>query len=188
MTQTTNRHLYWISGNYTTLERVSRTFGLRLPKILEGNILDIGCSRGHTTRELALLYESCNVLGIDISKPIIREAKKMTDRELYPNLEFRVADGYTASLPQQFDAVFCMNNILPAYQKMKHYGSNGALEKFRIGLRNIKSMIKPGGYFLFSFEKDSCIAQMSPDKKLSAHSIYFNQEQYEQLINEILQI
>lgn len=50
-------------------------------------ILEVGCAAGHLTALISSIYPETKIIGIDVYKPAIREAK-----ERYPHLEFRIAN------------------------------------------------------------------------------------------------
>ncbi len=49
----------------------------------DGVILDVGCSLGHTTRELAGIFQDHLVFGLDISEEIISKATEIEENEKY---------------------------------------------------------------------------------------------------------
>jgi len=159
--------------------RVAGTFGKDLPKIRQGKILDIGCSKGWTTIELANLYQDTCIIGIDIQSWSIVDALQSMDQarkegrveELHsilhgnrlaykPGLKmpdhFLAADGfYPPFKAETFQAVFCMNNIHYAIPRIEE-----SLAAKR--LNQIARLVKPGGFLLISgfgpdFENDYII-------------------------------
>ena len=94
-------------------------------------ILDVGCGTGHLTAQIA--EAGANVLGIDRSADMIRQAK-----EKYPDLRFEVMDATEISVPETHDAVF----------------SNATLHWIKEPERVIASIAKvlhPGGRFVAEF-------------------------------------
>lgn len=95
------------------------------------SILDLGCGTGRLTVQIAAA--GAEVLGLDSSPDMIREAQK-----LHPRLRFEVGDARDFSFSQPFDAVF----------------SNAALHWVREPERVIHSVAKslrPGGRFVAEF-------------------------------------
>ncbi len=152
-------------SSLTSYDRVAQTFGgnrLRNLGIPPGKILDIGCSTGLTTVEIAsLLGPQYQIQGIDIQKSVIgtrgNEAieRYNSQSRLNPRLSavsksqvnFEVGDGYKpAYTPDTFSAVFAMNNFW--FQFVKDTGMS--LEMKKEIMKRVESVIKPGGFFLIS--------------------------------------
>jgi len=152
---------YHITGG-TYPDRVKNTFGKDLPKIRHGRILDMGCSIGQTTIELATRYPDSTIIGIDInpcnlclSDESISDARqgfdrlgdqviKCSGREYKMPTGFILGDGFRPPFPDNtFNAVFCMNNI---YYMHLHRTN----EHVRRRLPQIANIVKPGGYLLVS--------------------------------------
>lgn len=55
-------------------------------------VLDIGCGTGQTTRDAARLAAAGNVLGVDVSAPMIERARRLTRAARLRNVEFERAD------------------------------------------------------------------------------------------------
>lgn len=94
---------------HTARGRMRRSLGDNFG-LLEGRkIIDVGCSYGHTTNDLARTFEESVVTGVDIDHRRISQAQ-----ENYPSLDFKIADGY--HLPDyfpttKFDTVVMMANL-----------------------------------------------------------------------------
>jgi len=76
-----------------------------------GRIIDVGCSSGETTKELALLCPNHEVVGLDFEQKKIDEAK---EKNSLPNTVYLCGDG--TKLNDYFnqgsiDAVFALNSI-----------------------------------------------------------------------------
>jgi SAM-dependent methyltransferase len=131
--------LYYWNSCGTKYGRVKEDFEDKLPEIVNGDILDIGCSFGETTREISDKYKGSKVTGIDTCYERIAFA-----RENNPNCEFLVQDGYNPNFEEHsFDGVFCMNNLWYLISK----------KRFRVkrdSLLRISTLVKDGGYLLFS--------------------------------------
>lgn len=65
------------------------------------DIIDVACGPGHITSQLRKLTNG-RVIGIDISKNMINQAKA-----LYPEIEFRQLDAEVLEYRNEFDIVFC---------------------------------------------------------------------------------
>jgi len=55
-------------------------------------VLDIGCGTGLTTREAALSATSGSAFGVDLSRPMLDRARKLSQAEGIPNVSFELAD------------------------------------------------------------------------------------------------
>jgi SAM-dependent methyltransferase len=144
---------------YTYKDRIAKTFGQSLPPAIAGEILDVGCSEGLTTAELAHLYPDSTVTGIDFDKHSLRIARR-EHAELIGEgrLEFMLADGYHLErhLPDRtFDAIFVMNNL---------YFRASELDETRLRriLDQAKQKLKPNGYLLLSGHGNYLILQETP--------------------------
>jgi ubiquinone/menaquinone biosynthesis C-methylase UbiE len=64
-------------------------------------VLDIGCGAGQTTREAARAASGGNVVGIDISAPMIARAVELAADEVVRNVRFEQGDAQTHTFPPQ---------------------------------------------------------------------------------------
>jgi SAM-dependent methyltransferase len=55
-------------------------------------VLDIGCGAGQTTRDAARAATSGSALGVDLSRPMVDRARRLSEEEGITNLGFEVAD------------------------------------------------------------------------------------------------
>ena len=121
MTTLSRDKKFYYLGSSTRVGRISSTFGKYLPSIKRGCILDLGCSYGYTTVDLAKEYPGCAVIGIDKEERRVQRAyancrAMMHDISQLPGrVTFQVADGYflDKEFPhKKFHAIFAMNNIM----------------------------------------------------------------------------
>lgn len=94
-------------------------------------ILDLGCGTGHLTNQIAA--RGATVVGLDKSSAMIEQA-----RQLYPEIQFVVAEGTGFTFDEPFDAVF----------------SNAAIHwmKDQEGVaRSVRNALRPGGRFIAEF-------------------------------------
>jgi SAM-dependent methyltransferase len=128
---------YW-NSKASSYGRVREDFGANLMQI-NGDILDIGCSEGETTREIADIYPDSRVIGIDRSSERIEIARKNC-----LGCEFLVADAYDLPFERNsFEGVFCMNNLWFLMSKNRTRVPDEVFLK-------IWDLIQQGGYFFFS--------------------------------------
>ncbi|TDC52970.1 class I SAM-dependent methyltransferase [Jiangella ureilytica] len=66
-------------------------------------VLDVGCGSGRTTRDAARLAAGGRVLGVDVARGRIEEARELAAAEGLTNVGFEVADAQTHPFP---DAAF----------------------------------------------------------------------------------
>lgn len=102
----------------------------------EDKILDIGCGTGYPIADY-LLNQGFQVTGIDFSKEMIKEAKKLT--ETYPSSHFEWIDFFEFQTPTLFDG-------LVAFDVFFHFSKNQQREIYQ----RAASWLKPGGYLLFT--------------------------------------
>jgi len=55
-------------------------------------VLDIGCGTGQTTRDAARAATSGSALGVDLSRPMVDRARRLSAREGISNVDFELAD------------------------------------------------------------------------------------------------
>lgn len=95
------------------------------------NVLDIGCGDGRITAEIAQLVPRGFVLGIDISRNMITEAKKSFG--VIRNIAFQCEDAAAFSSTKNFDVVVSNSTF--------HWIKNQ-----KGALKNIYDHAKPGGH------------------------------------------
>jgi SAM-dependent methyltransferase len=62
-------------------------------------VLDVGCGCGASTRSAARASGAGRVLGVDVSEPMLAEARRLAREDGLARVEFRRADAQTAVLP-----------------------------------------------------------------------------------------
>jgi len=98
-------------------------------------VLDVGCGAGRTTSYIS--ENRCGVVGVDISAPLIKKAK-----DLYPNINFRVMDVRNLDFEDgDFDIVFFSFNGID---------NLASLEERDNAINEMKRVLKPGGYLIYS--------------------------------------
>jgi SAM-dependent methyltransferase len=55
-------------------------------------VLDLGCGTGQTTRDAARSATSGSALGVDLSRPMLERARRLSEREGLRNIDFEPAD------------------------------------------------------------------------------------------------
>jgi SAM-dependent methyltransferase len=75
--------------------------------------LDIGCGAGQSTVELAeLVGETGNVVGVDISEPLLLAAKRRVAAAGLRNVELVLANAASASFAEPFDLAFSRFGVM----------------------------------------------------------------------------
>ncbi|MFM8941367.1 MAG: class I SAM-dependent methyltransferase [Phenylobacterium sp.] len=96
-------------------------------------VIDVGCGCGDTSLELARrVGPEGEVLGLDISGPMLEVARRRAEVARTEGLEFRRADAQTAALPGGRDAVFSRFGVM-------FFADPAA------GFRNLRHALRPGG-------------------------------------------
>ena len=115
------------------IEKASRSSIVRLSS---PQILDVGCATGEFLYYLSKVHKNAQLTGFDISKLMIKRARKTVSR-----VQFLVADVITGKgLPmKKFDVVYCI-------------GVHSLFDDFKPWLNNLCKLTKQGGkIFIFGF-------------------------------------
>lgn len=124
-----------------SIDRQIRPLGLaamdRLDPRAGETLLDVGCGCGDTSLELARrVGPEGEVLGLDISGPMLEVARRRAAEAGAEGLEFRQADAQTAALPGGRDAVFSRFGVM--------FFSDPAA-----AFANLRRSLRPGGRLAF---------------------------------------
>lgn len=120
-----------------------------LPNLQGKRVLDIGCGFGDFCR-LAVENGAIKALGIDISKKMIEKAKEINAK---PNIRYFVKPMEKLNeINEKFDVVISSLAF--------HY-----VEDFDKLISDIKNLITPNGYLVFSQEHPIATAFMLPNNK-----------------------
>jgi SAM-dependent methyltransferase len=97
------------------------------------HVLDIGCGTGQTTRGAARLAATGSALGVDITEPMIAQARALAAAEGLHNARFESGDAQIHGLPpQHFDIA------------ISRYGTMFFADPIA-AFRNIRGALRPGG-------------------------------------------
>ncbi|MCA6276005.1 methyltransferase domain-containing protein [Phenylobacterium sp.] len=123
------------------IDRQIRPLGLaamdRLAPAAGETVIDIGCGCGDTSLELARrVGPEGEVLGLDISAPMLEVARRRAEAAGAEGLEFRQADAQVAALPGGRDAAFSRFGVM-------FFADPTA------AFRNIRHSLRPGGRLAF---------------------------------------
>lgn len=76
-------------------------------------VLDVGCGCGHTTCAAARLVAPGQVVGVDLSGPMVEQARKVAAREGIDNVRFEQADAQAHTFePAVFDAAISRFGVM----------------------------------------------------------------------------
>jgi SAM-dependent methyltransferase len=76
-------------------------------------VVDVGCGCGHTTRAAARRAERGDVLGVDLSAPMLARARELADAAGLRNVRFEQADAQTHAFPaHRFDAAISRFGVM----------------------------------------------------------------------------
>lgn len=150
------------SYNYTSLEsnqseldrlKAQATQAAALEKnillrhgLTEGmSVLDLGCGPGFTSRLIASISKTGQVVGLDLNDDLLAVAQSELDKEPVPGLRFRKGNVYDLSdVTDQFDFVYSRF----VFQHLEHPDK---------ALQQILSVLKPGGTLLVTDVDDSLV-------------------------------
>ena len=96
------------------LEPLGNAALAKLPKNLGGHVIDIGCGCGSTTLSIAeQLNESAKITGVDISEPMLDQAKKVASEKNLSNVDFQVMDIQTElDIEGKYSAAFSRFGVM----------------------------------------------------------------------------
>jgi SAM-dependent methyltransferase len=120
-----------------SLAPLYRRVGAEIP-IEQGRLLDVGCGPGRLDRLLAAANPALEVVGLDASPAMLRQAQR---GPLPPNLEFREGRVEDSGLDGSFD-------FAVALLSFHHW------EEPRRGLESVHRLLSPGGRF-WIYESDA---------------------------------
>ncbi|MFF3162196.1 class I SAM-dependent methyltransferase [Streptomyces sp. NPDC003273] len=107
--------------------------------------LDLGCGSGQTTRLAALLAPRGHSLGLDLSGPMLAEARARAEREGIANVRFTQAD--TQAYPfeaDSFDAAISRYGVMFFADPVAAFG-------------NVAKALRPGGRLAFVCPADAAL-------------------------------
>ena len=130
----------------------------------ESSAVDLGCGVGRFSRAFAGRFRE--VLGLDVSEEMVRQARRANPPGAYPNLRFEAGDGIR--LPARDGA----HDFVFSYEVFQHMPSEDVI---RSNLREVARILKPGGVALLHVKTEpeggrlkAKIAGIVPDAALRA--------------------
>ena len=75
-------------------------------------IIDIGCGCGATTLEIAKQLGEGEIIGVDISEPMLAKAAKNASDQSLSNTNFQVLDVQVDDMPSDFDIAFSRFGVM----------------------------------------------------------------------------
>lgn len=124
-------HDAWLS---TEEELKAILQGIKNPKM----IIEIGCGTGRLLIPIAKKYPKANVLGVDISEEILKEAK--TRAKFIKNLDFEYTQGRGFSREYKADLIYCVTVF-------QHIDEDGV----RTWIKEVAKSLEKWGVLRFQF-------------------------------------
>ncbi len=156
-----------LPGSYNTLSKWRFFSNL----IQDSRILEIACTTGFSSRELAVM-SGCSGLGIDISDKSVEAA--IRNKNIYaPNIriEYKIADAYNFSDDQRYTHIVLGSGL-------------GFFDKPKEMIEHLPSLLKDGGYLLASpFFVTKKIPEHLVEKARSVFGITVTQEGYKEIMS-----
>ncbi len=92
-------------------QRRAQLLVINRPRIERGmNILDLGCGTGKGSLDIASMLEGTGrVVGLDLSKKMIEQARQHLAKTNYNNVEFQVGSASSLSYDSNFDLILSTN-------------------------------------------------------------------------------
>ena len=75
-------------------------------------IIDIGCGCGATTLEIAQQLESGEIIGVDISEPMLDRANQNASDQSLLNASFQVLDVQVGDMPSDYEIAFSRFGVM----------------------------------------------------------------------------
>jgi SAM-dependent methyltransferase len=107
---------YWAAHDQrydATLRPLTRRLFEATPIAATDNVLDVGCGCGETTRIAAKLAHEGTALGVDLSAPMLAQARMRTEQQGLTNVRYERGDVQTYDCAaHQFDVVISQLGIM----------------------------------------------------------------------------
>lgn len=133
------------------------------------SLLDAGCGIGQETVHLAPNFKS--VLGVDIDKEKITEAKKLARKSLVKNVKFETLDLTEGRLGNR------MFDVIISFEVIEHVSSG---KKF---ISALDRSLKSGGKLIISFPSRTLLSKIA-QKSLKHFEIGYNPEDIKVLLKD----
>lgn len=130
---------------------------ISLAKLTSGQtVLDIATGTGLIALKAASLVLPGQVIGVDISSGMLKQAKQKLSASGLPNLELMLADAEHLDFePNSFDVIFC--SLALCY-----------LTDISAALKQWHPLLKPGGFILFNYWSETAFPQSILFRKVAA--------------------
>jgi ubiquinone/menaquinone biosynthesis C-methylase UbiE len=141
--------LYTTSASHTDRQVLSRLVEIADPKP-DWRVLDIGTGTGHTA--LAFAPHVREVVGLDLTEEMLREARKLAKERSVDNVTFHAADVH--ALPREFEGTF---DLVTCRRAAHHF------RDIDRATAEMARMLRPGGLLLIddrSVPEDDWIDEM----------------------------
>jgi SAM-dependent methyltransferase len=111
--------------------------------------LDLGTGTGKAARVVAKRFPGVEVVGVDLSPEMVREAERLLPPELEGRVSFQVADGASLPFPDGAFDLVVLQNMIPFFEEL-----------YRV--------TAPGGKAVFAFSRGADTPIWVPPEKLRA--------------------
>ncbi|ONM50442.1 class I SAM-dependent methyltransferase [Nocardia donostiensis] len=106
------------------------------------HVLDIGCGTGQTTRTAARMAHRGQVVGLDLSEPMLVRARQIAESEKLTNVTFEQGDAQVHQFTvDRFDAVISRAGVMFFADSVAAF-------------TNIATAVKPGGRLVFTCHRE----------------------------------
>lgn len=143
------------------------------------NVLDLGCGTGEHMRILSRYGH--NIEGIDLSKYMVKQAKKKTDKK---NVNYKIADFHTANIykTREFSHILCLFHTIYYSPNLTQLFKNcnrwllpdGALFIHTINRKRFDPILESSSSLIPFFDP-----QRHVDKRVTRTELFFNKFRYE---------
>jgi ubiquinone/menaquinone biosynthesis C-methylase UbiE len=127
-----------IASRWDTLRSPERTWaleaGLEAVPAPPRRVLDLGTGTGDAALAIARRWPEAEVLGLDLSKRMVAEARRKTPPELAGRVGFDVADARRLPVPDASFDLVALNNMIPFFDELAR-------------------VIAPGGHIVVAFSQ-----------------------------------
>lgn len=151
---------------HAVLDYEQRKYAATLDAVPPGDyrrILDVGCSEGTFTAQLAGRYPAAEIVGVDISARALERARRRLAAAGDAAVRFDVLDIVTHSPAGRFDLVFCAETL--------YYLGRG--ERSRLAAHRLGALLEPAGLLVLVHpwpEARALYAELDTHPALTRHT------------------
>ncbi len=145
-------------------------------------IIDIGCGCGATTLEIAKQLGEGEIIGVDISEPMLARAAQNASDQSLSNANFQVLDVQVDDMPSDFDIAFSRFGVMFFEDPYQAFWQNPSLNPWQsLSIQVIKEFLDlpsppPKSPGPFAFEDKNYISDILNQSNFKDLEIEDNQE------------